>query len=111
MSGSKVLEFCSPFSFFLIQSCLRVPSMNRSAPEDPVPQSHIQRCLSAVESREQVEEEEGEERKKEDQEDSDGLHASPLRRSGAFRAHSYTNDSFKRHSWGPGKEFQDPMSW
>ncbi|XP_015850730.2 rho guanine nucleotide exchange factor 2 isoform X5 [Peromyscus maniculatus bairdii] len=85
--------------------------MNRSAPEDPVPQSHIQRCLSAVESREQVEEEEGEERKKEDQEDSDGLHASPLRRSGAFRAHSYTNDSFKRHSWGPGKEFQDPMSW
>lgn len=76
-----------------------------------MPQSHIQRCLSAVESREQVEEEEGEERKKEDQEDSDGLHASPLRRSGAFRAHSYTNDSFKRHSWGPGKEFQDPMSW
>ncbi|XP_051055304.1 rho guanine nucleotide exchange factor 2 isoform X3 [Phodopus roborovskii] len=92
--------------------------MNRSAPEeslvgeDPAPQGHTQCCLSAVESREQLEEEEDEEEegKKGKQEDNDGFYTSPLRRSGAFRAHSNTSDSFKRHSWGPGKEFQDPVS-
>lgn len=92
--------------------------MNRSAPEeslggeDPEPQGHTQCCLPAVEPKEQLEEEkdEEEEGKKGKQEDSDGFHTSPLRRSGAFRAHSHTSDPFKRHSWGPGKEFQDPVS-
>ncbi|XP_070353738.1 rho guanine nucleotide exchange factor 2 isoform X3 [Equus asinus] len=86
--------------------------MNRDVPEvfltggEPVPQGHTRRCLSVVESREQLEEEEEEEGKKE----GDGFHAVPLRRSGAFRAHSHNYDPFKRHSWGPGRELQDPLS-
>lgn len=95
--------------------------MNRSGPEkffvgdgpvDPVPHSPAQCCSSAAESTEQLGEEENEEEKGKEgkQDDSDGFHVSPLRRSGAFRAHSHTTDTFKRHSWGPGKEFQDPIS-
>lgn len=88
--------------------------MNRSVPgepfigEDPVPHGLPQCCPAAVESREQLEEVEGREENQED--NKDGFHTSLLRRSGAFRARSYTTDSFKRHSWGPGKEFQDPIS-
>lgn len=118
--GSKVLECCSPFSSFSVQSCLRVPSMNKSAPEEsligegPVSRGHTQCCLSEVESSQHLEEEEVEEesgrKRKQKQEDSDGAHASPLRRCGAFRTHNHTNDFFKRHSWGPGKDLQDPMS-
>jgi hypothetical protein len=72
-----------------------------------------------VESRQQLEEEEEtteEEEEKEEEgregkkEEGNGFHASPLRRSGAFRAHSHTYDPFKRHSWGPGREFQDPLN-
>lgn len=92
--------------------------MNKSAPEGslagegPVSRGRTQCCLSEIESREQLEEEEDEEDsgRKRKQEDGDGAYASPLRRSGAFRTHSHTNDSFKRHSWGPDKDLQDPMS-
>ncbi|EPQ08596.1 hypothetical protein D623_10031974 [Myotis brandtii] len=92
---------------------LRVPSMNRDVPEVPltggdlVPQGHTRRCLSVVESREQLEEEEEEEGKKKER---DGFHAVPLRRSGAFRAHNHSYDPFKRHSWGPDREPQDQLS-
>ncbi|XP_045401286.1 rho guanine nucleotide exchange factor 2 isoform X2 [Lemur catta] len=85
--------------------------MNRAVPEvflaggDSVPRGGTRRCLSAVESREQLEEEE-EEGKKE----GNGSHAVPLRRSGAFRAHGHNYDSFKRHSWGTSRELQDPLS-
>ncbi|XP_058165840.1 rho guanine nucleotide exchange factor 2 isoform X2 [Dasypus novemcinctus] len=94
------------------QTSLHVPPMNRAVPEvflaggDPVPQGHTRRCLSAVESREQMEEEEEEEEKEED----NGFHAVPLRRSGAFRARNHNYDPFKRHSWGSGRELQDPLS-
>ncbi|KAM9241845.1 uncharacterized protein PS065_000818 [Dugong dugon] len=86
--------------------------MNRVVPEvfladgDLVPQGHTRRCLSMVESGEQLEEEEEEER----QEEGTGFPAVPLRRSGAFRAHRYNYDPFKRHSWGPDREVQDPLS-
>ncbi|XP_033713237.1 rho guanine nucleotide exchange factor 2 isoform X1 [Tursiops truncatus] len=86
--------------------------MNKDVPEvlltggDLVPQGHTRRCLSVVESREQLEENEEEGEKKE----GDGFHAVPLRRSRAFRAYSHNYDPFKRHSWGPGKELQDPLS-
>ncbi|XP_029083484.1 rho guanine nucleotide exchange factor 2 isoform X1 [Monodon monoceros] len=86
--------------------------MNKDVPEvlltggDLVPQGHTRRCLSVVESREQLEENEEEGEKKE----RDGSHAIPLRRSRAFRAYSHNYDPFKRHSWGPGKELQDPLS-
>lgn len=76
--------------------------------EDPVPPGLSQCCPPAVESREQLEEVEGREENQED--NNDGFHTSLLRRSGAFRARSHTSDSLKRHSWGPGKEFQDPIS-
>ncbi|XP_048212399.1 rho guanine nucleotide exchange factor 2 isoform X3 [Perognathus longimembris pacificus] len=95
--------------------------MNTTVPEvflaggDLVPQSRIRRCLSAVESREQLEEEEeeGEEEEEEREgkkEEENGFHTLTLRRSGAFRAHSHTYDPFKRHSWGPDREPQDPLS-
>ncbi|KAF7460704.1 Hypothetical predicted protein [Marmota monax] len=92
--------------------------MNRAVPEeflaggDPVPRGRTRRCLSAVESREQPEEEEkeNEEEKEGQKKEGNGFHAVPLRRSGAFRAHSHTYDPFKRHSWEPGREFQDPLS-
>lgn len=88
--------------------------MNRSVPgesfigEDPVPHDLPPCCPAAVEFREQLEEVEGQEENQED--NSNGFHTSLLRRSGAFRARSHINDSLKRHSWGPGKEFQDPIS-
>ncbi|KAK2507592.1 hypothetical protein MC885_021599, partial [Smutsia gigantea] len=94
------------------QTGLRVPPMNRDIPEvflaggDPVPHGYTRRCLSVVETRSQLEEEEEEGKRKE----GDGSHAVPLRRSGAFRAHNHTYDPFKRHSWGPGRELQDPLS-
>ncbi|KAM9693026.1 rho guanine nucleotide exchange factor 2 isoform 2-T2 [Dama dama] len=92
--------------------------MNREVPEvflaggDPVPRGHTRRCLSAVESRAQLEEEEEEEENEKEGEKREGkaFHAVPLRRSGAFRAHSHNYDPFKRHSWGPGRELQDPLS-
>ncbi|XP_066894128.1 rho guanine nucleotide exchange factor 2 isoform X2 [Kogia breviceps] len=89
--------------------------MNKDVPEvfltggDLVPQGHTRRCLSVVESREQLGENEEEEEEGEKKE-GDGFHAVPLRRSRAFRAHSHNYDPFKRHSWGPGKELQDPPS-
>uniref|UniRef100_A0A8D1XVL4 Rho guanine nucleotide exchange factor 2 n=1 Tax=Sus scrofa TaxID=9823 RepID=A0A8D1XVL4_PIG len=91
--------------------------MNRDVPEvflaggDLVPQGHTRRCLSVVESREQLEEEEEEEEAEEEKKkEGDGFHDVPLRRSGAFRAHSHNYDPFKRHSWGPGRELQDSLS-
>ncbi|KAM4860848.1 rho guanine nucleotide exchange factor 2 isoform 2-T2 [Thomomys bottae] len=98
--------------------------MNTAVPEvflaggDLVPQSRTRRCLSAVESREQLEEEEQEQETEEEEaeeregkkEEENGFHASPLRRSGAFRAHSHTFDSFKRHSWGPDREPLDLLN-
>ncbi|XP_055257558.1 rho guanine nucleotide exchange factor 2 isoform X2 [Moschus berezovskii] len=100
------------------QTGLCAPPMNREVPEvfltggDLVPRGHTRRCLSAVESRAQLEEqEEEEENEKEGQKkEGEAFHAVPLRRSGAFRAHSHDYDPFKRHSWGPGREFQDPLS-
>ncbi|XP_024604082.1 rho guanine nucleotide exchange factor 2 isoform X1 [Neophocaena asiaeorientalis asiaeorientalis] len=85
--------------------------MNKDVPEvlltggDLVPQGHTRRCLSVVESGEQLEENE-----EEGEKERDGSHAVPLRRSRAFRAYSHNYDPFKRHSWGPGKELQDPLS-
>ncbi|XP_072864285.1 uncharacterized protein [Chlorocebus sabaeus] len=85
--------------------------MNRAVPDvflaggDQVPRGHTRRCLSAVESREQLEEEEAGEIK-----EGNGSHAVPLRRSGAFRAHGRNYDVFKRHSWGPGRELEDPLT-
>ncbi|XP_044800190.1 rho guanine nucleotide exchange factor 2 isoform X2 [Bubalus bubalis] len=91
--------------------------MNREVPEvflaggDLVPRGHTRRCLSAVESRAQLEEEEeGENEKEGRKKESEAFHAVPLRRSGAFRAHSHDYDPFKRHSWGPGRELQDPLN-
>ncbi|XP_032701074.1 rho guanine nucleotide exchange factor 2 isoform X1 [Lontra canadensis] len=92
--------------------------MNGDVPEvflaggDLVSQGHTRRCLSAVESREQLEEDEEEEEEEEEgkTEKGDGFHAVPLRRSGAFRAHGHNHSLFKRHSWGPGREHQDPLS-
>ncbi|XP_072802481.1 rho guanine nucleotide exchange factor 2 isoform X2 [Vicugna pacos] len=92
--------------------------MNRDVPEvflaggDLVPQGHTRRCLSVVESREQLEEEKEEEEEEEEgkKKEGNGFHAVPLRRSGAFRAHDHSYDPFKRHSWGPGRELQDPLS-
>ncbi|XP_047640290.1 rho guanine nucleotide exchange factor 2 isoform X1 [Phacochoerus africanus] len=91
--------------------------MNRDVPEvflaggDLVPQGHTRRCLSVVESREQLEEEEEEEEAEEGKKkEGDDFHDVPLRRSGAFRAHSHNYDPFKRHSWGPGRELQDSLS-
>ncbi|XP_074205662.1 rho guanine nucleotide exchange factor 2 isoform X2 [Camelus bactrianus] len=98
------------------QTGLRVPPMNRDVPEvflaggDLVPQGHTRRCLSVVESREQLEEEKEEEEEEGKKKEGNGLHAVPLRRSGAFRAHDHSYDPFKRHSWGPGRELQDPLS-
>ncbi|XP_070641175.1 rho guanine nucleotide exchange factor 2 isoform X3 [Bos indicus] len=91
--------------------------MNREVPEvflaggDLVPRGHTRRCLSAVESRAQLEEEEEEENQREGRKkEGEAFHAVPLRRSGAFRAHSHNYDPFKRHSWGPGRELQDPLN-
>ncbi|GAB1287714.1 Guanine nucleotide exchange factor H1 [Apodemus speciosus] len=76
-------------------SRLRVPSMNSSVPgesfigEEPVPHGHPQCCPPAVGSGEQLEEVEGTEENQDD--NNNGFHTSLLR------------------SWGPGKEFQDPM--
>ena len=79
---------------------------------DLVPRGHSRRCLSVDESRAQLEEEEEEEEEEQEQEgkkkEGDGFHAVPLRRSGAFRAHSH--HPFKRHSWGPDRDLQDPLS-
>lgn len=83
--------------------------MNSDVPEaflaggDPVPRGHARRCLSAVEAREPPEEDEG-------PEEGRGCPAVPLRRSGAFRAHGHSCDPFKRHSWGPDREHQEPLS-
>ncbi|ELW59846.1 hypothetical protein TREES_T100016124 [Tupaia chinensis] len=93
-----------------------VPPMNRVVPEaflaggEPVPQGRTRRCLSAVESRDQLEEEEEDEEEGRERKEMNSSHAVPLRRSGAFRAHSHTYDPFKRHSWGSGREHQDPMT-
>lgn len=101
----------------MIQTGLCAPLMNREVPEvflaggDLVPRGHTRRCLSAVESRAQLEEEEeGENEKEGRKKESEAFHAVPLRRSGAFRAHSHDYDPFKRHSWGPGRELQDPLN-
>ncbi|XP_053064747.1 rho guanine nucleotide exchange factor 2 isoform X1 [Acinonyx jubatus] len=79
---------------------------------DLVSRGHSRRCLSVDESRAQLEEEEEEEEEEQEQEgkkkEGDGFHAVPLRRSGAFRAHSH--HPFKRHSWGPDRDLQDPLS-
>ncbi|XP_026312825.1 uncharacterized protein LOC113225292 [Piliocolobus tephrosceles] len=94
-----------------MQTGLRVSPMNRAVPDvflaggAQVPRGHTRRCLSAVESREQLEEEEAGEIK-----EGNGSHAVPLRRSGAFWAHGCNYDVFKRHSWGPGRELEDPLS-
>lgn len=83
--------------------------MNRSVSgesfigEDPVPHR-----LPAVESRERLEEVEGKDENQDN--NNDVFHTSFLRRSRAFRARSHTSEALKRHSWGPGKEFQDPIS-
>ncbi|XP_077012540.1 rho guanine nucleotide exchange factor 2 isoform X3 [Tamandua tetradactyla] len=85
--------------------------MSRAVPEglgaggQLVPQGHTRRCLSAVESREPMEEEEEEGEKGE----GNDFHPAPLRRSGAFRTHNHHYDPFKRHSWGSGGELQDPL--
>ncbi|XP_032173121.1 rho guanine nucleotide exchange factor 2 isoform X5 [Mustela erminea] len=97
--------------------------MNGDAPEvflaggDLVSQGYTRRCLSAVESGEQLEEDEEEDEEEEEEEEEegktekrDGFHAVPLRRSGAFRAHGHNHSPFKRHSWGPGREHEDPLS-
>ncbi|XP_044942692.1 rho guanine nucleotide exchange factor 2 isoform X4 [Mustela putorius furo] len=94
--------------------------MNGDVPEvflaggDLVSQGHTRRCLSAVESGEQLEEDEEEDEEEEEEEGKtqkrDGFHAVPLRRSGAFRAHGHNHSPFKRHSWGPGREHEDPLS-
>lgn len=87
--------------------------MNGDIPEvflaggDLVPQGHTRRCLSVVESGEQLEEEEEEGNT---EEEGNGFHPMPLRRSGAFRAHAHNHNPFKRHSWGPGRELRDPLS-
>lgn len=87
--------------------------MSRDVPEvflaggDPLPHGHTRRCLSVVESREQLEEEEEDE---EETKEGHGFHAVPLRRTGAFRAQSHHYDPFKRHSWGPDGKQQDPLS-
>lgn len=110
-SKFQVLELCSRFSVCLIQTGLRVPPMSRAVPEglgaggQLVPQGHTRRCLSAVESREPMEEEEEEGEKGE----GNDFHPAPLRRSGAFRTHNHHYDPFKRHSWGSGGELQDPL--
>ncbi|XP_049491042.1 rho guanine nucleotide exchange factor 2 [Panthera uncia] len=101
-----------------MQTGLRVPPMSGDFPKeflaggDLVPRGHSRRCLSVDESRAQLEEEEEEEEEEQEQEgkkkEGDGFHAVPLRRSGAFRAHSH--HPFKRHSWGPDRDLQDPLS-
>ncbi|KAJ1064142.1 hypothetical protein K5549_014556 [Capra hircus] len=108
--------FPAPVALFLTGLC--APPMNREVPEvflaggDLLPRGHTRRCLSAVESRAQLEEEEDEEENEKEREKKEGeaFHAVPLRRSGAFRAHSHNYDPFKRHSWGPGRELQDPLN-
>lgn len=113
-SGFRVPEFWnSPFSVFLTQTGPCVPPMNRDIPEvfltggDLVPQGYApRRCLSVVETGSQPEEEEEGGIRTE----GDGSYAVPLRRSRAFRTHNHTYDPFKRHSWGPGRELQDPLS-
>uniref|UniRef100_A0A667I359 Rho guanine nucleotide exchange factor 2 n=1 Tax=Lynx canadensis TaxID=61383 RepID=A0A667I359_LYNCA len=75
---------------------------------DLVSRGHSRRCLSVDESRAQLEEEEEEEEQEGKKKEGDGFHAVPLRRSGAFRAHSH--HPFKRHSWGPDRDLQDPLS-
>lgn len=90
--------------------------MSAEAPEvflaagDPVPTGRTRRCLSAVESREQLEEDGEEEEKEEASEKDNGVHAVSLRRAGAFRARNHSYDPFQRHSWGSGRELQDPLS-
>nr|XP_035923374.1 uncharacterized protein LOC118519799 [Halichoerus grypus] len=112
--ASQASPCLSPEPLVGPQTGLRVPPMNGDVPEvflaggDLVPQGHTARCLSVVESREQLEEDEEEEEGK--TEEGDGFHAVPLRRSGAFRAHGHNHNPFKRHSWGPGRELQDPLS-
>ncbi|KAM5256005.1 rho guanine nucleotide exchange factor 2 isoform 2-T2 [Ctenodactylus gundi] len=78
---------------------------------DPLPPGHPHhRCLSAIESRDLLEGEEEDAEEREEDTGRNAFHAVPLRRAGAFRAHSHAQDPFKRHSWGPGREFQDPLS-
>lgn len=87
--------------------------MSGDAPEvllaarDPAPRGRRPRCLSAVESlsAEPPEEDAGGRRK-----EADGAPAVPLRRSGAFRVHGHSYDPFKRHSWGPDRAHQEPLS-
>ncbi|XP_039107302.1 rho guanine nucleotide exchange factor 2 isoform X2 [Hyaena hyaena] len=86
--------------------------MSRDVPElflaggDVAPQGHTHRHLSVGEPGAQLEEEEQQGTRKE----GDGSHAVPLRRSGAFRAHSHSYNPLKRHSWGPDRNLQDPLS-
>ncbi|VFV35436.1 kiaa0651 protein [Lynx pardinus] len=95
---------------------LRVPPMSGDFPKeflaggDLVSRGHSRRCLSVDESRAQLEEEEEEEEEEQEgkKKEGDGFHTVPLRRSGAFRAHSH--HPFKRHSWGPDRDLQDPLS-
>uniref|UniRef100_A0A673SQD9 Signal sequence receptor subunit 2 n=1 Tax=Suricata suricatta TaxID=37032 RepID=A0A673SQD9_SURSU len=80
---------------------------------DLVPQGHSHRCLSVDEARAQLEEEEDIEEDAEQEgtrKEGDVFHAVSLRRSGAFRAHSHSDSPFKRHSWGPDRGLQDPLS-
>lgn len=93
--------------------------MSGDAPEvllaagDPLPRGHRPRCLSAVESAGQPEDQPEDQPEEEDggrKKEGDGSHAAPLRRSGAFRVHGHSYDPFKRHSWGPDRERQDPLS-
>lgn len=73
---------------------------------DVAPQGHTHRHLSEGEPGAQLAEEEEQGTRKE----GDGSHAVPLRRSGAFRAHSHSYNPLKRHSWGPDRNLQDPLS-
>ncbi|XP_077620189.1 rho guanine nucleotide exchange factor 2 [Crocuta crocuta] len=81
---------------------------------DVAPQGHTHRHLSVGEPGAQLEEEEQQELEEEEQQgtrkEGDGSHAVPLRRSGAFRAHSHSYNPLKRHSWGPDRNLQDPLS-
>lgn len=77
------------------------------AATDLLPRHPPLRCVSVPESTEPLEADDEEE---DGAKLGDGGHGVPLRRSRAFRAHNHSYDPFKRHSWGPGREFQDPMS-
>lgn len=79
--------------------------MNRDS-ADLLPRGPPRRCVSVLESTEPLG---GEEEEQERATLGDGSNGVPLRRLGAFRGHNYGYDPFKRHSWGPDRELQDPV--